>query len=120
MLPVGPPPPNPAEFLGSDALAAILAELKQRADLILLDTPPILDLSDVITLSSRVDGLVVVTKLSAISRPALQELHRVLAGAPITKLGFILTGTSVGATYGAGAYGYGDSSAMGFRSETRA
>ena len=120
VLPVGPPPPNPAEFVGSDALAAILAELEQRADLVLLDTPPILDVSDAMTLSSRVDGLVVVTKLSAVRRPTLQELHRVLAGAPIAKLGFVLTGTSVGATYGAGAYGYGDLSDARTRSETRA
>jgi capsular exopolysaccharide synthesis family protein len=122
VLPVGPPPPNPAEFVGSNALAAILAELEQRADLVLLDTPPILDLSDAMTLSSRVDGLVVVTKLSAIRRPTLQELHRVLAGAPITKLGFVLTGTAAGATYSAGGYGYGygDSSDTRTRSETTA
>jgi polysaccharide biosynthesis transport protein len=120
VLPVGPPPPNPAEFVGSNALAAILSELEQRADLVLLDAPPILDLSDAMTLSSRVDGLVVVTKLSAIRRPTLQELHRVLAGAPITKLGFVLTGASATATYGAGGYGYGHSSDMRTRSETTA
>jgi polysaccharide biosynthesis transport protein len=120
VLPVGPPPPNPAEFVGSDALAAILAELEQRADLVLLDTPPILDVSDAMTLSSRVDGLVVVTKLSAVRRPTLQELHRVLAGAPIAKLGFVITGASTGAAYGAYGYGYRDSSEKSPRSEMTA
>ena len=110
MLPVGPLPPNPAEFVGSHALAAILAELEKRADLVLIDAPPLLDLSDAMTLTSRVDGLVVVTRLPAIKRALLQELHRVLAAAPITKLGFVATGTTAeGETYG--TYGYGRHSA---------
>jgi polysaccharide biosynthesis transport protein len=120
VLPVGPTPPNAAEFVGSRALATILAELEQRADLILLDTPPILGLSDTLTLSSRVDGLVVVTKLSEIKRPTLQELHRVLEGAPITKLGFVLTGASASASYGAYAYGYQGLSEQSARSNTTA
>lgn len=106
VLPVGPLPPNPAEFVGSHALAAILAELEKRADLILVDAPPLLDLSDAMTLTSRVDGLVVVTRLPSIRRASLQELHRVLAAAPVTKLGFVATGTtSDGEPYK--AYGYG-------------
>jgi capsular exopolysaccharide synthesis family protein len=120
VLPVGPLPPNPAEFVGSQALASILAELEERADLVLLDTPPILGLSDTITMSSRVDGLVVVTKLSEIRRPVLQELHRVLAGAPITKLGFVLTGASAGASYDAYGYGYHDTGEKIVRSESTA
>ena len=106
MLPVGPLPPNPAEFVGSHALAALLAELEQRADLVLIDTPPILDLSDAMTLSARVDGLVVVTRLPVAKRAMLAELHRVLATAPTMKLGVVLTGTTTGDTYGYG-YGYG-------------
>jgi capsular exopolysaccharide synthesis family protein len=106
VLPVGPPPPNPAEFAGSHALAAILAELEKRAELVLIDSPPMLDLSDAMALTSRVDALVVVARLPSTRRATLQELHRVLAAAPITKLGFVATGTtSDGETYG--AYGYG-------------
>lgn len=107
VLPVGPLPPNPAEFVGSHALAALFAELEQRADLVLVDAPPILDLSDAMTLSARVDGLVVVTRLPVVKRSTLLELHRVLATAPTTKLGFVLTGTTAGDTYGAYEYGYG-------------
>ena len=106
VLPVGPVPPNPAEFAGSHALAAILAELEKRADLVLIDSSPMLDLSDAMALTSRIDGLVVVARLPTSRRSSLHELHRVLAAAPITKLGFVATGTaSDGDTYG--AYGYG-------------
>ena len=82
MLPVGPLPPNPAEFVGSHALAALLAELETAADLVLVDAPPILNLSDTMTLSARVDGLVVVARLPFLKRSTLHELHRVLSAAP--------------------------------------
>jgi non-specific protein-tyrosine kinase len=107
VLPVGPLPPKPAEFVGSRALAALLAELEQRADLVLIDAPPILDLSDAMTLSAQVDGLVVVTRLPSNKRSTLMELHRVLATAPTTKLGVVLTGTTASDTYGSYGYGYG-------------
>jgi tyrosine-protein kinase len=104
VLPVGPRPPNPAEFVGSHILAELLTELQERADLVLLDSPPILHLSDSMILASRAEGIVVVTQLSMIRRPVLQELHRVLAAAPAAKLGFVLTGAAAGDTY---SYGYG-------------
>ena len=93
VLPVGPLPLNPAELAASQALDELLRELERRADLVLVDAPPLLALSDAVTLSSRVDALVVVTRLPAVRRPALQELRRVLDAAPVTKLGFVLTGT---------------------------
>lgn len=111
VLPVGTPPPNPAEFVGSHAFAALLLELKELADIILIDAPPILNLSDTMALSARVDGLVVVARLPLLKRSTLQELHRVLASAPTTKLGFVLTGTSSNESYGSyGGYGENPSS----------
>jgi capsular exopolysaccharide synthesis family protein len=107
VLPVGPIPPNPAEFVGSRALSALLAELEERAELVLIDAPPILGLSDTMTLSARVDGLVVVTRLPLVKRSALLELHHVLSASPTPKLGFVLTGTTEGETYGVYGYGYG-------------
>ena len=106
VLPVGPLPPNPAEFAGSHALAALLSELEQRADLVLIDAAPMLHLSDAMTLTGRVDALVVVARLSSIRRTILSELRRVLDAAPITKLGVVATGASAGQSYGE-AYGYG-------------
>ena len=103
LLPVGPLPPNAAELVGSTALAEILAELESAFDFVLIDTPPLLDLSDAMTLSARVDALVVVTKLSVVRRSTLQELRRVLEGTPTTKLGFVATGVRAEAYAG---YGY--------------
>ena len=58
----------------------------------LVDAPPILQVSDAVALTAKVDAVVAVTRLSMIRRPALRELHRVLEGAPVAKLGFVLTG----------------------------
>lgn len=106
VLPVGPLPPNPAEFTGSHALVELLAELEQRADLVLIDATPMLQLSDAMTLTTRVDALVVVARLSQIRRTVLTELHRVLDTAPIAKLGVVVTGADATESYGDG-YGYG-------------
>jgi tyrosine-protein kinase len=103
VLPVGVLPPNPAEFNGSDALASILAALRDMSDLVLVDAPPIIGISDAMTLSGRVDGLVVVTRLSQLKRSLLQELRRVLDVAPTAKLGFVVTDSPEDVD----SYGYG-------------
>jgi capsular exopolysaccharide synthesis family protein len=100
----GPVPPNTADFVASGRLGAVLDELAATCDLVLIDAPPILQVSDAMALTAKVDALLVVTKLSAIRRPALNELRRVMDHAPISKLGFVLTGVRAQEGYG---YGYG-------------
>src|SRR5438132_13565442 len=97
---------SPSEFSGSRALADVLGQLQQRADLVLLDAPPLLHVSDTIALSAKVDALIVVTNLGVVRRPVLNELRRVLETAPVVKLGFVLTGVKADEVYGYG-YGYG-------------
>ncbi|MBA2506074.1 MAG: polysaccharide biosynthesis tyrosine autokinase [Thermoleophilaceae bacterium] len=106
VLPSGPLPPNPSEFARSAALAEILHRLKDRADLVLIDAPPLLVVSDGMALVPRVDAVLVVAKLGAVRRPALVELRRVLEAAPISKLGFIVTDAAADRTFGSD-YGYG-------------
>jgi succinoglycan biosynthesis transport protein ExoP len=104
VLPAGSLPPNAGEFAGSRALANVLQQLSERADLVLVDAPPILQVSDAMMLSAKIDGLLVVTRLPEIRRPVVEELRRVLETAPIVKLGFVVTGASAEEGYG---YGYG-------------
>jgi Mrp family chromosome partitioning ATPase len=106
VLPVGPLPPDPGEFVGSRRLEGILDQLRERADIILLDAPPVLHVGDAMTLSTKVDGLVVVTRMNVVRRHMLAELRRHLASSPTTKLGFVLTGAGDEQSYGYG-YGYG-------------
>jgi succinoglycan biosynthesis transport protein ExoP len=107
-------PPNAGEFVGSDALAEILRELRERFDTVLIDAPPALSLGDAMALSRNVDGIVVIARLKVVRRPMLNELHRMLESSPARKLGFILTDAKSEDGYGDGygyGYGYGHSAA---------
>jgi succinoglycan biosynthesis transport protein ExoP len=106
VLLTGPIPPNTADFAASGRLGAVLEELAETCDVVLIDAPPILQVSDAMALTAKVDALFVVTRMSAVRRPALNELRRVLDQAPIAKLGFVLTGVRAQEGYGYG-YGYG-------------
>jgi capsular exopolysaccharide synthesis family protein len=102
----GPLPPSPGEFVGTQALAAVLAELGELAETVLIDVPPLLVVGDAMTLSSRVDAMLIVTRLEHLHRHTLRELARTLEQCPAHKLGFVLTGVEEGKGYGYG-YGYG-------------
>jgi tyrosine-protein kinase len=106
VLPSGPMPPNPADLIESTVVSEILLDLAERADVVLLDSAPLLPVSDGVVLSNKVDAMLVVVRMSSVRRPMLGELQRVLAACPAAKLGFVLTGAEEGAGYGYG-YGYG-------------
>ena len=106
VLPSGPMPPNPADLIESSVVSEVLLDLAERADVVLLDSAPLLPVSDGIVLSNKVDGMLVVVRATATKRPVLSELQRVLTACPAAKLGFVLTGAEEGDGYGYG-YGYG-------------
>jgi succinoglycan biosynthesis transport protein ExoP len=105
VLPTGALPPNPSEFARSEALADILRRLEERADIVIVDAPPLLGLSDAVALTAAVDALLLVTKLSDLRRPVLNETARILESVPVVKLGFVITGADPEEAYGY-AYGY--------------
>jgi tyrosine-protein kinase len=105
VLPCGSRPPNIGEFVGTDALGELLASLRERADIVFIDAPPMLQVGDAMTLSAKVDAMMVVVKLDSARRPTLKELQRLLHVSPAAKLGYVLTGTSPDqGYYGAGTY----------------
>src|SRR5581483_467551 len=92
VLPAGAVPASPADVARSPALAELLAALEAKADLVLVDAPPVLGPSDARSLAARVDALVVVARRAAIRNGKAAELHRALTRTPVVKLGFVLTG----------------------------
>jgi tyrosine-protein kinase len=106
VLTAGSVPPDPGEFVGTHALTDLLATLESRAELVLLDTPPLLHVGDAITLSAKVGGMIVVINLGRIRRPVLGELYRVLSSCRAEKLGFVLAGADREEGYGYESYGY--------------
>lgn len=104
VLPAGSVSPDAGEFIGTQALGEILQGLRQRADLILVDTPAMLRVGDAMAVSSQVEALLVVVRHKAIRRPILKELRRVLDACPAPKLGFVVTH----ADNELGGYGYAE------------
>lgn len=112
VLPTGPLPSNAGQFTALPAVGRALEELSEQADLVLIDTPPALVTSDALTLGSKVDAALVVIRLPTMQNRVLDELRRVLEGAPLVKLGFILTDAPAELGYG---YSYGRGYADGHR-----
>ena len=104
VLTTGEIPSNPGEFVGTPGVTMILETLASRAELVIIDSPPLLSVGDTLTLSSAVDALLLVTRLNLVRKPMLNELHRVLGGVPADVLGFVITEAEAEEHYG---YGYG-------------
>jgi tyrosine-protein kinase len=104
VLPAGVVPPNPAELARSHALSQLLGALEKSSDIVIIDSPPLIGLSDTATLSAKVDALLLVVKLSDLRRPVLNELARLLEGMPVVRIGFAASDTQSETGYG---YGYG-------------
>ncbi|HEV7564989.1 MAG TPA: Wzz/FepE/Etk N-terminal domain-containing protein [Microbacteriaceae bacterium] len=106
ILPSGPIPPDPGEFVGTARLTEILEHLREHADIVLVDAPPLFHVGDGLVLSAKVDAVMVVTRLDAMRRGMLTELKRLLDTMPAEKLGFIVTGADEEESYGSGYAGY--------------
>jgi Mrp family chromosome partitioning ATPase len=109
ILVAGQTPPAPAEFLKSQKVSGIIDALDERSDLLLVDTPPLLHVSDAmnLVLARRIDCLLLAARLGVVRRQELAEVKRLIENAPIIKLGFFATGAKVGDAYGYGYYSYG-------------
>jgi len=90
VLPPGPQPPNPAELLSSPSMERMLNELRQHFDQIVLDSPPVLMVTDATILSSYVDGVILVVESGATARGAVTRAHRILENAGAKILGVVL------------------------------
>lgn len=92
---VGPLPPNPAELLGSEKMDELIGTLKQSFDFILLDSPPVLTVSDAMVLGPRIDGMILVVWGGKTSREALMRAKEKLDMLKIKCLGVVINNISV-------------------------
>ena len=110
VIPSGPIPPNPSEILASQQMAHVLDELKASFDIIVIDAPPLLPVTDAAIVAGRADGAILVNRFGRTTREQLRKATEVLdnVGARLlgTVLNFVPTKGS-GYGYGYGGYGYG-------------
>ena len=90
VLPSGSLPPNPSELLGSSNMAQLIATLRQSFDMVVVDTPPLLPVTDAVVASVHADGVVVVVRHGSTTRRQLSTALRSLEAVDARILGCVL------------------------------
>ena len=117
VVPAGPLPPNPADLLSLDRLRLLLHEMRETVDVIVIDSPPVLAVSDPLILAAHVDGMIMVslggkTRLDALKRAA-DTLHQ--SGVRIIGIVLNQQGGKEAGYYYADYHAVGDGPRGGFR-----
>jgi Mrp family chromosome partitioning ATPase len=86
----GQVPPNPSELLQSHAMEMLLLELRSRYDVVILDAPPLLPVTDAAVLSAHADGVLVVVRAGRTTRQQLTLAMRTLNAVGARVLGTVL------------------------------
>jgi non-specific protein-tyrosine kinase len=90
VLTSGPPPPNPAELLGSSPMDNLITKLKEQADVIIFDSPPLLAVTDASLLARRVGATLMVIEAGRNRSHACQRAKEILEQVGIEPLGVVL------------------------------
>ena len=91
-------PPNPSELLGSEKMADILGGLCSKFSTIILDTPPVLVVTDAVVLAPRVDGVILVVKPTVTKRVELHRVIEQLQQVRANLLGVVINDVKIGRT----------------------
>jgi len=92
LFPVGSIPPNPISILNSNKIPELINILKERYDLIIVDTPPVLPVADTSRMSNFLDGTILVVRLNQTPKDALVESLDILKKSKHNVLGIIING----------------------------
>ncbi|MEV0810987.1 polysaccharide biosynthesis tyrosine autokinase [Micromonospora sp. NPDC050200] len=95
VLPSGSGPPNPSELLGSKAMADLLLALRESADIVIIDTAPLLAVTDGVVVAVQADGALLVTQQGRTSRTQVAAAARSLHSVSVRLLGCVLNMTKV-------------------------
>jgi non-specific protein-tyrosine kinase len=90
VLPSGPQPPNPSEALGSRRMRQVLEEMRQIADVVILDSPPLLAVADGLVLGATVDAAILVVRSGGTRRTLAQRAKEQLDRVEARLLGIVV------------------------------
>jgi polysaccharide biosynthesis transport protein len=124
LLPCGKKPSNPAEILSSPEFEQLVEMVREHYDLVIIDSPPILAVSDPMIIAPRVDGVLLTVRITKHGRPEVIQAREILTSLDVKILGVVVNGSgkNVGYGYGYGrksyghGYGYGYSYGYGYGS----
>jgi capsular exopolysaccharide synthesis family protein len=103
ILPSGIRPPNPAELLGSKTMGNLIEEWRKEFDFVVVDTPPVVVVTDAVALSPLMDAVFVVVRINQTPRFALREGCSRLSAVSRKLTGIVVNDVDIAKQY----YGYG-------------
>lgn len=106
----GQRPHNPSELLTSPRFAELLDHLKEQYDFVLIDTPPVLAVTDPGIVSARVDGVIMALRIRKNGRPNAMRARKILMDLEANMLGIVVNGID----HRTGSYGYYSSYRRGY------
>lgn len=95
-------PHDPADFVGSSSVRQVVESLAETHDVVIVDTAPLLPVSDAWLISEYVDAALIVSGLATVRKPQLRTIRRMAVTFPTRIVGVVVTGTArvAGAAYG--------------------
>ena len=106
ILVAGGLPPNPSELLGSDRMSHLVDQLEHEWDMILVDSPPIVAVTDASMISGEIDAIALVVKAGHTQRSAVDRALDMLRNVRAPMIGAILNGANQESLGGKYAYYY--------------
>ena len=110
VLPSGAIPPNPSELLSGERASLLFQHLAESADIVILDSSPVLPVTDAVVLAARVDGVLLVAAAGISTARALTRSLELLGRVDAPVVGTVLNRDPEAASYGYG-YRYGSNAA---------
>lgn len=90
LIPSGPIPPNPSDLLSIDAFPQLLEKISADVDMVIIDTPPVLAVSDPLVISRNTDAVLLVAKSGQTRRDALRHSAEALQKGNVRLIGIVL------------------------------
>ena len=106
LLGTGPSVSNPTELLGSRRTGALIEALREEADIVLIDSPPVLPVTDALVISGLVDATLLVSVSGGTTRKEAARTAELLRQVDAPLIGSVLNGVRSDGSYG--GYGYDD------------
>jgi succinoglycan biosynthesis transport protein ExoP len=106
VIPAGTVPPNSADLLSAGRMAEVLAQVREAADFVIVDSPPLLPVADtrVLLRLSEVDGVIMIGRAGVSRRDRIKAASRLLAQSGLRVFGLVVTDVKL--TSGSGYYQY--------------
>jgi capsular exopolysaccharide synthesis family protein len=91
IIPAGSTPPDPSKLLASPRMAALIADLRRRSDIVLIDAPALLPVADARALAPVADGVILCVRWGSTRREQVEESRRILDRVRARVVGVLLT-----------------------------